>query len=196
LERQVGRLQSTLLQLTQRDGQIWLIPDRSATTKEPILVTVGGGGAAMDRFNHPEQRRQLEAAGADSAFRTYLGRAKSLDQYVVFLIRPSGITLFQTLVQSARGMGFEVGYDAIEEDRQIHFSTPPAVDEFPATNAITATPGQKSSEPAVSVAAPVKTASIEPPSKAAGAQPAAATVKPPPAKKSWWQRFLEWLGLA
>jgi hypothetical protein len=199
LERQVERLQSTLLKLRQREGQLWLIPDKSATTKEPILVTVGGAGAVIERFDHPEQRKQLDKAGADSVFKSYLREAKALDQYVVFLVRPSGIGLFQDLVQSARGAGFEVGYDALEEDRQIHFSTPPGVDEPRATNWPAVTPDQKSSAPAGNFAPPAKAAkaaSIEPAAKGSEPQPAGASVNPAPRKKSWWQRLLEWLGLA
>ncbi|HEY5504552.1 MAG TPA: hypothetical protein VIK28_05285, partial [Sedimentisphaerales bacterium] len=128
LDQQVAQAQSKLLKLRQREGQLWLIPDKSATTKEPILVTVAGAGVTIERFDHPDQRKQLEKSGADTAFKTFLSGAKVLDQYVVFLVRPSGIEIFQDLVKSARGMGFDVGFDALEEDRHIHFSTPPAVD--------------------------------------------------------------------
>ena len=44
LDQQVAQQQSKLLKLRQRDGQLWLIPDKSSTTKEPILVTVAGAG--------------------------------------------------------------------------------------------------------------------------------------------------------
>ena len=117
LDQQVAQAQSKLLKLRQREGQLWLIPDKSATTKEPILVTVAGAGVTIERFDHPDQRKQLEKSGADTAFKTFLSGAKALDQYVVFLVRPSGIGIFQDLVKSARNMGFDVGFDALEEDR-------------------------------------------------------------------------------
>ena len=129
LDQQVAKTQSKLLKLRQREGQLWLIPDKSATTKEPILVIVAGAGVTIERFDHPDQRKQLEKSDVDTVFKSYLRSAKALDQYVVFLVRPSGIEIFQDLVKSARDMGFDVGFDALEEDRQIHFSTPPAVDE-------------------------------------------------------------------
>ncbi len=46
------------------------------------------------------------------------------DRSLVFYIRPSGIAQFQRLSTLAKGAGFTVGYDAIEEDRQILFSQP------------------------------------------------------------------------
>ncbi len=198
LQRQVERFESTLLKLRQRDGQIWLIPDKSTTTKEPILVTVSGTAAVIERFDHPEQRRQSGASVANAAFKSYLHQAKASDQYVVFLLRPSGIALFQELVSTARGMGFEVGYDAMEEDRQIHFSTPPALDDRPLAGPPAVVTDQNASATSGKFAAAGKAAAVEPSATESKPQPpsAPATAKPPPPKKSWWQRLLEWLGLA
>jgi hypothetical protein len=197
LDRQAAQAQSKLLMLRQREGQLWLIPDKSATTKEPILVTVAGAGVTIERFDHPDQRKQLEKSGADTAFKTFLSGAKALDQYVVFLVRPSGIGIFQDLVKSARDMGFDVGFDALEEDRHIHFSTPPAVDEStPPTETPATAPAQKASASNGNSGSPVNAAPAATPSKPNKPPPAAATSVPTPQKdKSWWQKLLEWAGL-
>jgi len=197
LEQQVAHVESQLLKLRQREGQLWLIPDKNTTTKEPILVTVAGAGAAVERFDHPADRQQWDKSGAVNAFKTYLGQAKALNQYVVFLVRPSGIGLFQDLVKTARDLGFEVGYDALEEDRQIHFSTPPPIDEPAATAVPAAGPAQTTTTATNSGFAPAGHAA---PAEAA----ASPTNRPPPAvtpaasapakAKSWWQKLLEWLG--
>src|ERR1019366_10563192 len=84
-----------------------------------------------ERFYHPDQARKFSKSSARAEFDSYLGEAKQLDQYVVFLVRPSGIELFERLVKSARDKGFEVGFDALEEDREIHFTSPPPLDEAP-----------------------------------------------------------------
>jgi len=189
LEQQVTRAQSKLLKLRQREGQLWLIPDKSATTKEPILVTVSGSGAVVERFDRPDDRRQLNIAKADSEFESYLGKTKTLDLYVVFLVRPSGIKLFQDMLKSTRNRGFDVGFDALEEDREIHFSPPPAADEAPppaskqstqapATSASNGTTANTNSAPQATPQAPNK--------------PQPSTL--PPAK-SWWQKLLEFVGL-
>ena len=46
--------------------------------------------------------------------------------YVVFYVRPSGIEAFTELCDVARRAGFQIGFDAVEEDRQIIFSAPTA----------------------------------------------------------------------
>jgi hypothetical protein len=199
LDQQVARAESQLFKLRQWDGQIWLIPDKSATTKEPIVVFVDGVGATIERVDHPEERKQLNKDVADSAFSSYLETAKSLDQYVVFEVKPSGIGLFQDLVQSARDKGFEVGYDALEEDKNPHLSPLPSMDEStPPTDASTATsvppPSASNNNPGAPASAPPPAASSKP-TKPQPAVPARAA--PAPQKnKSWWQRFLEWIGLS
>jgi hypothetical protein len=129
LEKDVASVQSKIRKLHAREGQVWLIPDRSSNPKEPILAIVSGTGLRIDRFNHPEQSQEFKKSGARAGLESYLKQAKSQDQYVVFLIRPSGIALFKQLVQTARDNGFEVGFDALEEDREIHFTAPPPIDD-------------------------------------------------------------------
>lgn len=129
LEQRVASVQSKLLKLQEREGKLWLIPDKSSTTKEPILAIISGSGAKVERFDHPDQVKQFSKASAHAEFGSYLGDVRPLDQYVVFLVRPSGIELFDRLVRLAREKGFEVGFDALEEDKDIYYSTPPIIDE-------------------------------------------------------------------
>ena len=128
LEQELSAVQTRLLKLRERDGKIWLIPDKSNTTKEPILVTVARISATAEAFDHPEKRQQWDATRAQSSLEGYLRNANALNQYVVLLVRPSGIQLFQELLKSARNKGFEVGFDALEENQDVHFSTPPPID--------------------------------------------------------------------
>ena len=197
LDQQVAHKESQLLKLRQREGQLWLIPEKSTTTKEPILVTVANAGITIDRFDHPNQRRQSDKTGANSALKSYLGGANALNQYVVFLVRPSGIALFQDLVKSARDMGFEVGFDALEENREIHFSPLPSVDEStPPTDTSATTPAQQSSASNGNSGTPSKTKSVATPPKPNKPQPAATpSTSTLPKEKSWWQKLLEWVGL-
>jgi hypothetical protein len=197
LDQQVSQQQTKLLKLRQRDGQLWLIPDKSSTTKEPILVTVAGAGVTIERFDHPEQRKLLGMFDADTAFKTYLHEAKPLDQYVVFLVRPSGIETFQDLVKSARDMGFDVGYDALEENQQTHFSPMPAVDEStPQTDTPGNSPSQNTANSNGNSVSPANAIPAATPPKPNKPQPAAAPSAPmPPKEKGWWQKLLEWAGL-
>jgi hypothetical protein len=211
VNQHLSSLESTLLQLRQREGQIWLIPDRSMTTKEPILVTVSGGRVSVERFDRPDQEVQFDANAADSGFTAYLRNSRPLDQYFVFLVRPSGIEVFKGLLSDARATDFEVGYDAIEEGRPIHFSTfPPLTNEPspsaqpPSSNPET-TPQETSQSPDAASASPPPS----PPSAAGKSSPRAAAVPSttsnpapkqpvamPQKEKSWWQRLLEWIGIS
>src|SRR5205807_799313 len=94
VEQHVASAQSKLLKLREREGKLWLIPDKSSTTKEPILATISGSGAKVERFDHPDQARKFSKSSARADFDSYLGQARPLDQYVVFLVRPSGVELF------------------------------------------------------------------------------------------------------
>jgi len=129
LEQHLAGLQSKLLQLRQREGKLWLIPEKGTTTKDPILAIMSGHGISLERFDHPEKTKQIENAHARADFGDYVKTLKSDDEYVVFLIRPSGIALFQDLVKMSRDRNIDVGYDAIEEDKDIYFTSPPVLDE-------------------------------------------------------------------
>jgi hypothetical protein len=198
LDQRVAAVQSKLLQLRQREGKLWLIPDKSSTTKEPILATISGAGAKVERFDHPDQTKEFSKAVAEGEFESYLSHSKPLDQYVVFLVRPSGIALFEQLVQVAREKGFEVGFDALEENREIHFTTPPPLDETPLPPKTSDVPTE-SQPPPLNPAGSTTTNFVPRTNTATNpiSQPPH-TAKPAPAPKikSWWQRLLEFIGLA
>ena len=198
LEQSVAGVQSKLLKLREREGKLWLIPDKSSTTKEPILATISGKGAKVERFDHPEQAREFSKSSAHTAFDSYLRESKPLDQYVVFLIRPSGIELFKSLVELARERGFEVGFDALEEGREIHFTTPPPLDEGQVpTGAPDTSPSTKpSASGPVNSAQTNFTPTTKPVTNPVPQPPPAGKPAATPKTKSWWQRFLEFIGLA
>ena len=129
LDQHIVGLQSKLLQLRQREGKLWLIPEKGTTTKEPILAIVSNRGISLERFDHPEKTKQIDSAKPRSDFEDYVKTLKATDEYVVFLIRPSGVALFQDIVKTARERNIEVGFDAIEEDKDIYFTSPPVLDE-------------------------------------------------------------------
>jgi hypothetical protein len=117
---------------------------------------------------------------------------------VVFEVKPSGIGLFQDLVKSARDKGFDVGYDALEEDKNPHLSPLPSVDESTlpmGTSATTSAQQPSASNDNSGTPASATSAASSP--KPTNPQPAAATSTPAPQKnKGWWQKFLEWTGLS
>jgi hypothetical protein len=129
LDQHIAGIQSQLLQLRKREGKLWLIPEKGATTKKPVLAIVAGNGIRLEQFDHPELAKEFASSTARSDFESYLKQIKPADEYVVFLVRPSGIALFQDLVSMVRDDGVDVGFDAIEEDKEVYFTTPPVLDE-------------------------------------------------------------------
>ena len=198
IEQRVAGVQSRVLKLREREGKLWIIPDKSSTTKEAILATISSSGARVERFDHPGEAMEFSKSNVRSGFNSYLEQAKPLDQYLVFLIRPSGIELFERLVKSARDKGFEVGFDALEEGREIHFTTPPPLDEAPVPDkASDTTTNAKPSASSSVKPVPTTFTPTAPPATNPVTQPAPASKPaPPPKAKGWWQRFLEFIGLA
>jgi hypothetical protein len=129
LEKQLPGIESKILKYRSREGELWLIPSRTGTTKEPVIAITSAKDLQMARFNQPKETENFSKGGSFSGFKSYLGRIKPEKQYVVFLVRPSGIDMFRDLVEVARDSGFEVGFDALEENRQLHFTTPPPIDD-------------------------------------------------------------------
>lgn len=129
LDAKVAATQARLLKIEAREGQLWLSPDPRATTKEPVLITVSATGEVIERFDRPGERKQFTPGGAGAGLGNCLAALKPSDHYVLFLIRPSGITLFKNLAEQARARGYEIGFDALTETQEIHFTQAPKFDE-------------------------------------------------------------------
>lgn len=121
LERQVNERQAALLAEQQRRNDLWLIPQKSGTSKEPVLVVVEKQAIALQRFGEAEPRRIRRKTDFTSALETY----SKLDHYLVFYYKPSGADRFEELANAARNAGFEIGYDLIGEDTNLHFGPRP-----------------------------------------------------------------------
>ena len=126
LERRVALAQSQLLRVRAREGQLWFIPEPSTDQREPILVVVGDGGINVDRFDKADSRSTYSAGAAAAGLQSYLKQLSKNQQFIVFLVRPSGIELFRKLRDQTRSAGFQTGYDAVGEDKKITFGRPPS----------------------------------------------------------------------
>lgn len=117
--------QAALQKAMEKSRQLWLIPESDASGKEPILVTVSGAKLIFERFNNSASRLEISAAAADTDFTAQMQRWDTHKEYLVFYVRPSGIALFRRCRDSAKTAGFDVGFDAVKEDQQILFQSPP-----------------------------------------------------------------------
>ena len=112
--------EARLLAEQAKKNELWLIPDRSKTSKEPVVAVVSADAVILQRFDNPEKselRGGRLSAKLDEALKAY----SKLDQYIVFYLKPSGVDNFDSLVDSAKNAGFEIGYDAVAEEIAINF---------------------------------------------------------------------------
>ena len=124
LNRKTTELEAKLEKSKRERAKLWLIPEADASGKQPLLVSVSATNLVCERFNRPESRQAFAADAAERQFGEVLRQAHPDRDYFVFYIRPSGIRQFQHYSTLAKQAGFNVGYDAVEEDRQILFSQP------------------------------------------------------------------------
>jgi len=186
LEKDVLEAQAVLLKLKGQQGKLWLIPDKKVTTKTPVLAVVSGNGVRLEEFNKPEASKEFHGPRAEAQFRSHLDKYDKASYYLVFLVRPSGIGLFDDLSDLSRKLGFEVGFDALDENVEVRFQEPPPL--------VPPEGGHGSTNPAAppSVDPPPPTT---PPAATPPPGPTAKPPPPPPAPKSWWQRLLEYIGI-
>jgi hypothetical protein len=123
-EEAVRAKESLLLAERARKNELWLIPDRTKTSKEPVLAVVSADAVVLQRFDRPE-KSELLGRGLPSKFEGALKAFSKVDQYIVFYFKPSGVEHFQTLTEAAKSAGFEIGYDAVGEEVAINFQTTP-----------------------------------------------------------------------
>jgi hypothetical protein len=122
LEKKVIDAQSSLKRKRERKNVLSLIPERSGTKKEPILVLVQ---SSLIRY----QRADGTPGGSGSVNEliNYLRQSTPATHYVVFYFKPSGSPHFEMLTKRARQEGYEIGYDVIPEDMDVEFSNEASV---------------------------------------------------------------------
>jgi len=121
-EAEAREAEARLLQVQRELNKLWVIPEPSRTSKEPLLVVVSDSSVTIERFNKPENKITLHVP-SEREFRAALASYSSLDYYVVFYVKPSGIPSFDRFKESTKRDGYEVGYDAVEEQVEVMFSS-------------------------------------------------------------------------
>jgi hypothetical protein len=131
LKRRLQELSSTLSESMsdlsaekRKKDSVWMIPERSNDGKSPLLVTIDGTNMRFEEFDKPESLRVLRTSSLTSSFKSAVKSYDSRRVKVVFLFKPSGVDYFKKIIELAKDLGFEVGYDPIEESHKVIFSLP------------------------------------------------------------------------
>ena len=130
-KQKLAALQQQLEQLREKAARsktnvniLYIVPDTETrqSPKTPITIIVSSDRLRAQRLNDP-QVREINITSADS-LNSILMRHNPERDFLVFYFRPSGVKWFGPFRAMARGRGFEVGYDAIEEQQQPVFTAP------------------------------------------------------------------------
>jgi len=113
--RAVEQAQAAVLAEQQRRNVLRLIPEPSASNREPVVVQLGARSWTVQRFDVADK----QTGNSLGDFRTALGQLAPLKQYLVFYGKPSAADDFAAYVDAGRAAGFGVGYDLVTEDAQI-----------------------------------------------------------------------------
>ena len=111
MEQRTKDAEAQLQQSRDRQNVLRLIPERSDTSKEPILVLVRAETFLVQSFDGSK----AQIARSHDALMESLADLSPAKHYVVLYFKPSGAHHFAALTQQVRRAGFEIGYDLIPE---------------------------------------------------------------------------------
>lgn len=119
-ESEVKKVQSLLQQTFDRQNVLRLIPEKSTTNKDPVLVVVSKEGFRLQLFDGSKAQT---AASLTDLMQT-LSAFSAAQHYIVLYFKPSGSLQFDEVTRRARGAGYEIGYDLIPEHIQLETAAP------------------------------------------------------------------------
>lgn len=114
---EVNSMQAKLLAEQAMKNQLWLIPESSKGGKEPIVVVVADKDISVQRFDKSE--KEVIAHGR---IQEVLKKHSRADHYFVLYFKPSGVRHFKALTEKVKAEGFDVGYDVLDEEKEINFA--------------------------------------------------------------------------
>lgn len=128
LQRAVASLENQLAAardiLRRQTNALYVVPaDDARESHEPVAFIVSSDKIQIRRFNNnTANASQDRAISSADDLRPVLATLNPSREYVVFYFRPSGVKWFESFRSLSRELGFAVGYDAVEEQKQVIFS--------------------------------------------------------------------------
>ncbi len=115
LESEVKEVESRLLKSYDQKNILRLIPQKSSTNKDPVLVVVEKSGYRLYLFDGSKAR---QAASQDELMQA-LNAFPPSTHYAVLYFKPSGSQQFDDMNKRVRSAGYEIGYDLLPEHIQL-----------------------------------------------------------------------------
>jgi hypothetical protein len=120
LESEVKKIQSLLQMSYDQQNVLRLIPEKSTTKKDPVLVVVDKTGFRIQLFDGSKSQSAASLADLMQTLTTF----PSAQHYIVLYFKPSGALQFDEVTRRTRGAGYEIGYDLIPEHIQLEPAVP------------------------------------------------------------------------
>jgi hypothetical protein len=124
LENKISQLNAALAKAVEDRG-IAFIPE-AGTSKTPLLIECSSNSIRAGFITRP-QTPMTFAATEDGRrqFLEFAGTRSSSEEYFLFLLKPSSRSEGLGMAVALRKKGYDVGYDALEEDKTVKFKTVP-----------------------------------------------------------------------
>ncbi len=106
----------------RRTRTVALLPD-DGMLKRPLLVQCSSNRVVVLRLSEPPQFSWAPSEAAEQFISLTRKLDRSRDYFVIFM-KPSGVEMAQKLIFVAGRAGFDVGYDALEENETLARGTP------------------------------------------------------------------------
>lgn len=116
LESEVKTAKTQLQESFDQQNILRLIPEKSTTNKDPVLVTIASSGFRIQAFDGSEARTADSLGALMQALQAAYTTA---GHYIVLYFKPSAVLQFDEVTRRTRGAGYEIGYDLIPERIQI-----------------------------------------------------------------------------
>jgi len=120
LESEIKDAQNHLQQTIDRENVLHLIPERSATSKDPILVVVKKNSLSFQLFDGSDPKLLISLPDLIETLQSY----PTTSYYLVLYFKPSGAPKFDDLTEGVRKVGYEIGYDLIPESVELETAKP------------------------------------------------------------------------
>lgn len=112
----LSALEEKLLQEAKDVDHIWLDPTASNTSKHPLLLIVNREGFELKELGQGQGRTK---EGRDLS--KLLSDYPTTEFFTVIYFRPSTWNRYNDVEKAVKGMGFEIGKDALREEQKLDF---------------------------------------------------------------------------
>lgn len=128
ISSKVKQRESAQLNL-DRSGKFWFIPGLSRTGKTALIVSVLPEALVLSSMDLGEESRINRSADPKADLESLLQPFNRLTHYAVLFFRPSTVASFDVVKKAVDSLGFEIGYDFVDEETDVVFAPPELTSE-------------------------------------------------------------------